>query len=115
MEVNDIRVFVPSKDYEISKEFYQALGFRMQYVSEELSIFECGACIFFLQNFCNQELAKNLMLQLIVADIGDALEIISNIKTKGIRYEPIVKEHWGQVIYLWGPSGELWHVTQLAN
>ncbi|KZN48597.1 hypothetical protein N474_18685 [Pseudoalteromonas luteoviolacea CPMOR-2] len=35
MQVDQIRVFIPSKDYETSKSFYQALGFKMDYVSDD--------------------------------------------------------------------------------
>lgn len=55
------------------------------------------------------------MLQLIVPDIEEAFATVSSIKLKGIRYEPIKSEPWGKVIYLWGPSGELWHITELNS
>ena len=113
MQVNDIRVFIPSKNYEESQSFYQALGFKMAIASEELSIFENGACTFFLQNFYNEDLANNLMLQLSVPNIDDAFAVISSIEGFPIKYEPIKKERWGKVVYLWGPAGELWHVTEL--
>lgn len=115
MKVDDIRVFIPSKDYEISKSFYQALGFSMDYASDDLSLFESGDCAFFLQRFYNEQLAKNLMIQLSVIDINDALKVISGLESFGIKYEPIKKERWGKVIYLWGPSGELWHVTEFNS
>ena len=115
MKVNDIRVFIPSKDYEISQSFYQALGFSMQAASDELSIFENGQCTFFLQKYHNEEYANNLMFQLIVPDIDAAFEVISGLEGFDIRYEPIKQEHWGQVVYLWGPAGELWHVTELKH
>ncbi|WP_342355284.1 hypothetical protein [Pseudoalteromonas luteoviolacea] len=35
VQVDQIRVFIPSKDYETSKSFYQALGFKMDYVSDD--------------------------------------------------------------------------------
>ena len=47
VQVDDIRVFIPSKDYEVSKSFYQALGFKMDYVSDDLALFENGDCFFF--------------------------------------------------------------------
>ncbi|MCJ8317987.1 MAG: lactoylglutathione lyase [Colwellia sp.] len=115
MKVDDIRVFIPSKDYEVSQSFYQALGFEMDYVTDDLSLFQNGECTFFLQNFYNEELAKNLMLQLCVLDINEALETISNLNGFDIKYEPIKSEPWGQVVYLWGPAGELWHITELRN
>ena len=115
MQVDDIRVFIPSKNYEVSKSFYQALGFNMDYVTDDLCLFQIGGCTFFLQNYYNQQLAENLMMQLIVADIDEAFKTIAKIKCAGIRYEPIKQERWGKVIYLWGPAGELWHVTELSN
>ena len=115
MKVADIRVFIPSKDYEISKSFYQALGFEMDYASDDLSIFKNGDCTFFLQRFYNEELAKNLMFQLSVLNINEAFEIVSNLNGFDIKFEPIKIERWGKVIYLWGPSGELWHITEFSN
>jgi predicted enzyme related to lactoylglutathione lyase len=115
VKVDDIRVFIPSKDYEISKSFYQALGFKMDYSTDDLSLFENGECTFFLQRFYNEDLAKNLMFQLSVLDINEAFEIISSLDGFDIKYEPIKTEHWGKVVYLWGPSGELWHVTEFSN
>lgn len=113
MEVLDIRTFIPCKDYETSKAFYQALGFSCSDASKDLSIFHNGPCTFFLQRYYNEEFANNLMLQLVVADIEEAFALISSLQDFGIRYRPIQQEHWGKVIYLWGPAGELWHVTQL--
>ena len=113
MQANDIRVFVPSKDYQTSQSFYQAMGFKMDPAGDDLAIFTNGSCTFFLQRHFNEEFAKNLMLQLIVADIEAAFNLISKIEGFNIRYEPIKSEPWGKVIYLWGPSGELWHITEL--
>lgn len=55
------------------------------------------------------------MLNLIVLDINDVFNQISSIKGFDIKYEPIKSEPWGKVIYLWGPSGELWHITKLND
>lgn len=115
MQVDDIRVFIPSKDYAISQAFYQALGFKMDYVSEDLSLFTQGECSFFLQRFYHAEFANNLMLQLSVIDINQAFALFSTLEGFAIKFQPIKAEHWGKVIYLWGPSGELWHVTQFNH
>jgi len=37
MDVVDIKAFVPSKDYEISKAFYSEIGFESEFVSEDLT------------------------------------------------------------------------------
>ena len=115
MKVDDIRVFIPSKDYEISKSFYQALGFEMDYVTDDLALFENGDCSFFLQRFYNEDLAHNLMLQLSVLDINEVFEVISSLDNFDIKYAPVKTEPWGKVLYLWGPSGELWHVTEFIG
>jgi len=113
VNVEDIRPFIPSKNYASSQDFYQALGLSMSIVTDEMSLFENGECTFFLHDCYNQDLANNLMFQLCVTDINDAFKTISAIKMPEIKYEPIKQESWGKVIYLWGPSGELWHVTEL--
>ena len=112
MQVDDIRVFIPSKNYEVSKSFYQALGFNMDYVSEDLSLFENGDCFFFLQRFYNQELANNLVLQLSVIDINEAYDRVIGLEGFDIKFNPIQEERWGKVLMLWGPAGELWQITQ---
>lgn len=115
MNASDIRTFIPSKDYDVSKSFYQALGFKMEKASEDLSIFQMGDCTFFLQRHYNKEFAENLMLQLVVPSIEEAFEVIKNVQGFDFRYSPIKTEPWGKVVYLWGPSGELWHVTELNS
>jgi len=115
VQVIDIKSFIPSKDYIESQRFYQALGFDMQIVSDDLSIFKNGSCSFYLQRFFNEELAKNLMLQLSVTNIEKAMEVILKIAGFNIKFNPIKDEPWGKVIYLWGPSGELWHVTEFNS
>ncbi|TMO87087.1 lactoylglutathione lyase [Pseudoalteromonas spongiae] len=114
MDVIDIKTFIPSKDYEVSLSFYAEIGFKSEYVSEDLTLFENGDCLFFLQRFYNEELANNFMLQICVADIYDAFELCSNSKYK-TKISPIKQMPWGNVFYLWGPSGELLHITQLGS
>jgi predicted lactoylglutathione lyase len=114
MQPTDIRLFIPSKDFAVSQAFYQALGFIKDPVNDQLCIFSSGECTFFLQNFYNQSLAENLMMQLIVKDINAALKQIESMGELVDKYEPIQQETWGKVIYLWGPAGELWHITELA-
>lgn len=114
MDVIDIKAFVPSKDYEVSKSFYSEIGFKADYVSEDLTLFQNGDCLFFLQRFFNADLAANFMLQLCVSDIESAYRLCSQSKHKA-KITPIQQESWGKVFYLWGPAGELLHVTELVS
>lgn len=113
MRINEIRPFVPSRDYEESKLFYESLGFKGESAGADLTIFEKDGCTFFLQRFYSEELASNLMFQLVVDNIDLAYEQISGLN--GVKHTEIKNEPWGAVVYLWGPSGELWHITELAS
>lgn len=114
MDVNDIKVFVPSLDYEVSKSFYTEIGFKPDYVSDDLTLFQNGDCFLFLQRFYNEDLAKNLMLQICVSDIDKAFERCNNASHK-TKISPIQEEHWARLFYVWGPVGELLHITELKN
>ena len=114
MDVIDIKTFIPSKNYDISKAFYSEIGFNAEYVNEDLTLFENGDCLFFLQRFYNPELANNFMLQICVADIQDAFDLCSRSLHK-MKISSIEQQHWGSVFYLWGPSGELLHITELGS
>lgn len=114
MDVIDIKAFVPSEDYEISKSFYSEIGFTAEYVTDDLTLFQNGECLFFLQRFYNADLASNFMLQVCVSDIQSAFTLCSNAKHK-TKITPVQEESWGKVFYLWGPAGELLHVTQLGG
>lgn len=116
MKINEIRSFIPCKDYQQSISFYRALGFKGEPAGEDMMMFEKDGCTFFLQkNFYDEAFSKNQMFQLIVSDIDEAYEVVSQITDSDARHSAIKQEHWGQVIYLWGPSGELWHVTELNS
>ena len=75
MDVIDIKAFVPSKDYEVSKSFYAEIGFASEFVSEDLTLFQNRDCLFFLQRFFNEDLANNFMLQICVSDIESAYSL----------------------------------------
>ncbi len=115
MNSMDIRPFIPAVDFEASKLFYQALGFTSDDATDDLTIISSGSCSFFLYKYDEEKLENNFMLQLAVPNIDDALESIKKAEGFNTRYEGITEERWGKVIYLWGPSGELWHVTEHAS
>lgn len=116
MEISEIRSFIPCKDYQKSKSFYCSLGFEAESAGEDLTIFTKNGCTFFLQNkFYSEEFSQNLMLQLIVENIDEAYDRVSNLDNSDIKHSEIKEEGWGKVIYVWGPSGELWHITELRS
>jgi predicted lactoylglutathione lyase len=114
MNVTDIKVFVPSKDYEISKAFYSDIGFKPEFVTDDLTLCQNGSSFLYLQRFYNQELADNFMLQICVSDIEEAFDVCSRSEHK-TRIMPVQQEVWGKVFHLWGPAGELLHITEFSS
>ncbi|MDO6569203.1 lactoylglutathione lyase [Alteromonas sp. 1_MG-2023] len=114
MEVIDIKAFIPSRDYDVSKAFYTQIGFKAEFVSSDLTLFENGSCQLLLQRFYNEDLANNFMLQICVTDI-DAAHALCTKAVDKLKISEVTHEPWGKVFYLWGPSGELLHMTELTS
>jgi hypothetical protein len=110
------RPFLPSRDFELSKRFYEALGFT-KLLDGEVAIFSTGASSFILQRFYQKEWAENFMMQLMVDDLDawwshiEGLDLPARFGVKPPR--PPALQPWGlRVAYLVDPSGVLWHVAQ---
>lgn len=111
------RPFLPAKDFDLSKRFYQALGFTTELDSDEVAIFRIGASSFLLQKHFQKEWAENFMMQLMVDDL-DAwwahIESLGLSATFGVTApKPPAVQPWGlRIAYVVDPSGVLWHVAQ---
>ena len=115
MSIQEIRPFIPSRDYDASIAFYQALGFSMESVTEDMVLFNASPCYFFLYRAAPEEVVRPQMFQLVVSDLQALFETVESQTGIVARYEPIREERWGKVFYLWGPSGEMWHVTEFRQ
>ena len=111
-----VRAFVPAKDFAVSRAFYEALGFP-KLLDGEVAIFGVGLGAFILQNFYQEQLAANFVMQLMVDDLDawwahiEALGLPARFAVKPPR--PPAMQPWGlRVAYVFDPSGVLWHVTQ---
>ncbi|MFN9959998.1 MAG: glyoxalase, partial [bacterium] len=62
------RPFLPTKDFELSKRFYEALGFEKT-LDGEVAIFKVGSGGFLLQRYFQEDWAANCMMQLMVDDL----------------------------------------------
>jgi catechol 2,3-dioxygenase-like lactoylglutathione lyase family enzyme len=110
------RPFVPSRDFELSKRFYEALGFR-KVLDGEVAIFNAGSGGFILQNFHQKDWAENFMMQLMVDDLDawwahiESLDLPARFGVKPPK--PPAMQPWGlRVAYLVDPCGVLWHIAQ---
>jgi catechol 2,3-dioxygenase-like lactoylglutathione lyase family enzyme len=111
-----IRPFLPVKDFDLSKRFYQALGFEMV-LDSEVAIFNTSSGGFILQRHYQKEWAENSMVQLMVDDLDawwahiDSLDLAANFGVAPPK--PPHLQPWGLCIaYIVDPAGVLWHVAQ---
>jgi hypothetical protein len=110
------RPFLPSQDFDLSKRFYEALGFE-KLLDGDVAIFEIGRSGFILQNYYKKEWAENFMMQLMVDDLDAWWSRISALDLPGkfgvAAPNPPTVQPWGlRIAYVVDPCGVLWHVAQ---
>ncbi len=110
------RAFMPSRDFDLSKRFYEALGFE-KVLDGEVAIFNAGSGGFVLQRHYHQDWAENFVMQLMVDDL-DAwwghIEKLDLPKTFNVQppRAPAMRP-WGlRIAYVYDPCGVLWHIGQ---
>jgi catechol 2,3-dioxygenase-like lactoylglutathione lyase family enzyme len=110
------RPFIPAKDFDLSKRFYESFGFE-KVLDSDVAIFNTGSGGFILQRYYQKELAENFMMQLMVDDL-DAwwAHVISLDLAKQFGVPPPrapALQPWGlRIAYVVDPSGVLWHIAQ---
>jgi hypothetical protein len=62
------RPFMPAKDFDLSKNFYETLGFE-KLLDGDVAIFRTGSGGFILQRHYQKDWAENFMMQLMVDDL----------------------------------------------
>ena len=115
----EIKAYVPAKDFELSKQFYQDLGFTLCWSEEDLAKFEIGTTRFLLQNFYTREHAENFMMHMLVENADDWWQHIQKNKLMekyGVKAAPPEDRHWGiRDLVLDDPSGVLWRIGHEIN
>jgi uncharacterized glyoxalase superfamily protein PhnB len=110
------RPFLPAKDFDQSKAFYEALGFE-KVLDSEVAIFNAGSGGFILQRYYQKDWAENFMMQLMVDDLDAWWTHIQSLDLAG-RFgvqppKPPAMQPWGlRIAYVYDPCGVLWHVCQ---
>jgi uncharacterized glyoxalase superfamily protein PhnB len=115
LRITEIKAFVPSKDFELCKQFYKDLAFTMASEGGGVAYFHFGHVSFLMQDFCSESLAENVMMHML-ADVDawwhhvKASGIVANY---GVRVTPIETQPWKiRDFCLSDPSGVLWRIGQ---
>ncbi len=117
-KINDFKPFVPSNDFEISKAFYQHLGFTINWESDEVCEIDTNFGFRFLllpKNHNNY--AHSLMLHFMVDSAQEWYDHFESIQLteqfEGTKVAPPKLMPWGLVItYVWDPAGVLLHFAE---
>jgi catechol 2,3-dioxygenase-like lactoylglutathione lyase family enzyme len=118
----DVKAHLPAKDFEISKQFYQDLGFTLCWSNEGMAYLHQGPhgdrrnAGILLQKFYVKEFAENLQMHLLVEDV-DAWWAHVQHKRIAEKYAvetgPPENRDWGMRDFvLFDPSGVLWRIAQ---
>jgi predicted lactoylglutathione lyase len=111
-----VRAFLPSQDFEVSKMFYDVLGFE-KVLDEDVAVFVAGRSEFIVTRFFQQQYAENFMMQIVVDDLDGWWSHIESLDlpgTFGVQAPRApATQPWGlRVAFVVDPCGVLWHFVQ---
>jgi catechol 2,3-dioxygenase-like lactoylglutathione lyase family enzyme len=116
LRVTEIKAFVPAKNFELSKNFYQEIGFTLASDGGGVAYFHAGNASFLLADFCTEGLAENFHMHLLVEDVEawwNRIDRSGVVKTYGVTLSPIELQPWRMRDFrLTDPSGVMWRVAQ---
>jgi len=116
MQFLSLQPFVPSgENFEISKQFFQELGFKLAWDGGGYAGFEKDGCKFILQHFDNKEFAENFMLTVGVTNVDEfrAGVIAKQLPKKfGIRIGEVSIQPYGREVNIIDIAGVCWHFVQ---
>ncbi|NRD19950.1 glyoxalase [Winogradskyella eckloniae] len=111
-----LRPFIGAKNYSISRQFYNDLGFTEFVIAHNMSVFKLGNFAFYLQDYYAKDWVDNTMLFLEVDNTEKHLDQLkaSSIleKYNSVKCSEIVYNDWGKEFFLHDPSGILWHIGE---
>jgi len=111
LDIKGFKVYMPAKDFEMSKRFYTALGFNMSEGWGGTADFELNGNRFRLQDYYVKDWADNFMVVIGVDDAEAWHQHVRTIADSGefdnIRITPPEKVDDSLVLHVIDPSGVL--------
>lgn len=110
LTVTRFMVFVPAKDFALSKRFYLALGAKLIDDGSDYAEFGWGEDRFIVRDQYQPQWAENFGVHIIVKDAAAfarrASALVASGEFPGARVEGPKEEPWKyRVTYVWDPSG----------
>ncbi|MEY4766809.1 MAG: hypothetical protein RI907_3482 [Pseudomonadota bacterium] len=117
LHASDLRPFLPAQDFELSKQFYLALGAQLEWSDAQLALFNLGGARFYVQRYHVKAWAENCMLHITVQDAArchaQIAELLQSGRFPGARVAPPKLEPYGALVtYVWDPVGVLLHLAE---
>lgn len=115
--VETLKILVPAKDFAVSKRFYRALGFCLDWEEGDVAQFTIGGTHFLLQNLYHPVWAGHFAMHIRVPD-ADAWAHHTRTALPAAGFadtciEGPREESWGfRITYVWDPSGVLLHFAE---
>lgn len=108
-----IRPFIGAKSFELSRKFYQDLGFQEVILAPNFSYFKTEGIGFYLQDAYIKDWIENSMIFMEVDSVERYYQELWSLnlssKYEGVRLIPIKINDWGKECFLHDPAGILWH------
>jgi catechol 2,3-dioxygenase-like lactoylglutathione lyase family enzyme len=112
----ELKAFIPARDFNLSKQFYQDVGFVLASDSDGVAYFHHANVSFLLQDFYVKELAENLMMHLLVESVDSWWNAIREAKIDekyGVKVTVVEQRPWRMRDFvLFDPSGVLWRIAE---
>ena len=116
LKVTEIKAFVPAKDFDKSKNFYQDIGFTMASEGGGVAYFRFEHISFLLQDYYVESLAENFMMHILVEDVDSWWKHVNEsgvIEKYGVKITTVEIQPWAMKDFcITDPSGVLWRIGQ---
>lgn len=113
-----VRPMIAAKDFMLSRQFYEDVGFQARPLTVSLVEMRLGLCTFILQDYYVKDWADNCVIHLTVSDLNAWWQHIQSLDLSS-RYQvttsPPYQEGWPTVAGFTDPSGVLWRLAELTT
>ncbi len=118
LSVLDVKPFIGAKDFDASRRFYTALGWRVTYDSVDLLVLDLQGRQFYLQRYYDKAWCHNTMLHVDVENVDDWFTFVSGVFDEHgfdgeARMDGSLQDAgYARKFHVWDPSGVLLHFAQ---